>query len=659
MQQPVSSEEDRPPARAGITWRAVLIGSLGVIGGSLLYTYPALVLLTGGRGIPGLTHTSVPLFALDYLVLLIILSSVVGLLKDRLSLSRAELIVIYAMSAAGPAINGVGGVMFVVPTLPAAFWYATPENHWADLFHRFIPDWFGPKDPLALKGFYLGQSALPVKAWLGPVAIWTGFMFTSMFATLCVCSILRKQWLDRERLTFPTLFLPVELTQEDGGLLRDKLMWIACLGTFGLLTMNTIGANFPSVPVIGIRGEIDLGRYLVNPPWSAMGSTPITFLPAAIGLAYLIPLEVAFSCWFFYLMTKVQLVFGAMMGFGERAGSISMGRYPFFGYQGAGAFIGIAIFALWLGRRHLGQVFKAAFSRGQTIDDSQEPMSYRWAVWGLIISLAAMLVMFGAAGISPLAPAALIILGILYLIAGTRIWAQSGVAWLAGPTLEPYGLMTSSLGTGAFSPRTLTIMSYFRFITAHDLRYVAMPRQMDALKMADMTGINSRQMALVIMLALLVAMTVGFWSMLGECYQYGAEVKANSFFAAMGRQPFTLLASDLENPTHPDKIGVGFGAGAMAFTGLLMFLQTRLAWFPFHPIGYAFSNTINWTIGKLWVPFFIAWLVKLLLLRYGGMRLYRRGIPFFLGLILGDGLASGPAAILGCFYGFSVYISNW
>jgi hypothetical protein len=43
-----------------------------------------------------------------------------------------------------------------------------------------------------------------------------------------------------------------------------------------------------------------------------------------------------------------------------------------------------------------------------------------------------------------------------------------------------------------------------------------------------------------------------------------------------------------------------------------------------------------WFAHHLWLPVFIAWLAKLLLLRYGGLRTYAASLPFFLGLILGD-----------------------
>jgi hypothetical protein len=48
-----------------------------------------------------------------------------------------------------------------------------------------------------------------------------------------------------------------------------------------------------------------------------------------------------------------------------------------------------------------------------------------------------------------------------------------------------------------------------------------------------------------------------------------------------------------------------------------------------------------------WFAFFISWLAKLMLIRYGGMRMHRAAIPFFLGLILGDYVVGSIWAIYG------------
>jgi hypothetical protein len=57
-------------------------------------------------------------------------------------------------------------------------------------------------------------------------------------------------------------------------------------------------------------------------------------------------------------------------------------------------------------------------------------------------------------------------------------------------------------------------------------------------------------------------------------------------------------------------------------------------WFPFNPVGFAMGNTH--TAGDFWFPYLLAFLAKTLVLRWGGNRLYRRTLPFFIGMVVGD-----------------------
>ncbi|MDQ3834264.1 MAG: hypothetical protein M3315_11675, partial [Actinomycetota bacterium] len=63
-------------------------------------------------------------------------------------------------------------------------------------------------------------------------------------------------------------------------------------------------------------------------------------------------------------------------------------------------------------------------------------------------------------------------------------------------------------------------------------------------------------------------------------------------------------------------------------------LRARLLWFPLHPLAYALSGT--WTMSVFWFPCLVAWLCKVFILRYGGMGLFTRARPFFLGMVLGE-----------------------
>ena len=83
-----------------------------------------------------------------------------------------------------------------------------------------------------------------------------------------------------------------------------------------------------------------------------------------------------------------------------------------------------------------------------------------------------------------------------------------------------------------------------------------------------------------------------------------------------------------------------------------MFMRRRFLWWPFHPVGYVLSGT--WSVDNIWMPLFISWLVKLLLTKYGGIRMYRRAVPFFAGLILGQFIVGGIWSILGTAFGIPI-----
>jgi hypothetical protein len=67
-------------------------------------------------------------------------------------------------------------------------------------------------------------------------------------------------------------------------------------------------------------------------------------------------------------------------------------------------------------------------------------------------------------------------------------------------------------------------------------------------------------------------------------------------------------------------------------TILLAVIRTRLFWWPIHPLGYGVSFHIH----LFWAAFIISAVAKWSVLKYGGIGLYRRAIPLFLGLALGD-----------------------
>ena len=139
--------------------------------------------------------------------------------------------------------------------------------------------------------------------------------------------------------------------------------------------------------------------------------------------------------------------------------------------------------------------------------------------------------------------------------------------------------------------------------------------------------------------AILIATTLGalatFWAFEHNAYNLGASAKMNSGFSH-SQESFSRTSKWVAGSLN-DKPNLQ-ASGAMIIglltTVVLFMLRLRYFGFPFHPLGYAISS--SWAIHLVWMPMLIAWLLKGLTMRYGGLAAYRRFLPFFLGLIRGD-----------------------
>ena len=78
----------------------------------------------------------------------------------------------------------------------------------------------------------------------------------------------------------------------------------------------------------------------------------------------------------------------------------------------------------------------------------------------------------------------------------------------------------------------------------------------------------------------------------------------------------------------------------------LTYMRISYVWWPWHPVGYALTfskRTVHW----IWFPSLLGWVMKTLIIKYGGFKLYRKAVPLFLGLILGDFFIGGVFGVAG------------
>lgn len=571
------------------------------------------------------------------------------------ALDSNELMLIYAMTMVGAPLCSFGLVQFLIPNMVGPIHFATEENMWREDFLRYIPSWFGPREERVIDGFYTGYwDSVPWGAWIKPLLIWCVFALVLYFVLLCICAIIRKQWVERERLTFRILETPLAMAAEPkpsfglNSFFRNKWTWIGF--SIPILVQLSVGLHhhFPSFPSFKIM-HIRLDKYLTEKPWNAVGYFHISVMYSIIGIAYMVPADVSLSLWFFYLLRKAENIFAASMGWrGGKAGGI-LSRFPDVNNQAVGAFFALFFLSLWMMRRHLWTVLKDAFSssKATSSDSSKEAMSYSTAVFGFILGTAFLIFWTWIAGLSPVW--AFLFFGIFFIFQTvlSRIRAESGMAWLFLPK-TPNNVMAQLSGSRNIGVKNLTILSSLKFHTFEQNGYI-MPFELEALKISDEYKVKGRHLTIAIFIGVILYIGVSSFSSLNVYYKYGANA-CGQWRVESGRWAFDELERWISSPRSASPQALFFiGTGALFYV-FLSFMRLKFLWWPFHPIGYAVANTF--TMQYLWSPFFFGWLAKVIALKSGGIKSYRNFVPFFLGLIMGETVGNGFwVTILGEIFG--------
>ncbi len=578
-------------------------------------------------------QTSLQLGSIFTLCVVIALSRGFSLFAKRIRLARHELLIIYIMVSIAACVSGVGFVPFLVNTMAAGHYYATPENRWDELMGD-LPTWFGPQDDGVIRAYYEGTGSLydsaVLSAWGWPLVWWSVMIILIVLGSVFLVNIFGRQWVDRERLTFPLVQLPLEMAEKGAGgaFWRNRLMWTGFLIAGVLESFNFINYLYPSFPTFWLKAR-RIDAMFSTPPWTAARPISVAFFPFMIGIGWLLTLESSLSCWLFYVVSKLAAVGCMAAGFRGGGGAAGLARLPLINEQGCGAMLGLVFAAVYVARGQLGESI-----RGRAGPDATSFIHPRSATVGFGLVLAALTGLTWAAGITPGIGLMYYVLYFAFILAISRIVAETGAGWTMVRGMNPHGLIVRALGTRAFSPRGLAVFSYLDWCDA-DYRDTPLVHMLSALKMREEANIPKSGLLGAILASLGVGLVSSLWTHLHIYYSFGAATaKVRGWYTAVGQQPYRRLASWSSYSLPTDWIGLtGVAVGAVVALGLGAARQRIPGW-PFHPIGYAIANTPS--MDYLWMPFFVAWALKLVVLRYGSINTYRKLVPLFLGAILGD-----------------------
>ena len=620
----------------GLTPRALLIGVLAALAICVVVPYGELVLTEVYLGASHLPPAALG----GFLIIIGITRLPQRRMARLLRLSASELILVYVMMIVAAILSSFGLTEQLLAPLVGVNYFATPENRYAELFFPHIKpalvpwDPHGPaQQPIAVQ-FYEGLRAgerIPWGPWLRPLLSWSVLALLLFWAMLCLGAILRRQWIERDRLTFPLVQLPLELVR---GEVRGP--WLLALGfavPFLIHSLNGLHSLFPAMPEVRLTAEV--GEWMHTWPWTAMYWMPITGSFAAAGFAFLLPADVSFSFWFFFLWTRAEDVIAAVLGIVPRKMPVFPTRIDV-GYQGMGAFFVLAGYLAWTARDHLRAIGRAAL--GRAANDADEPLPFRVALWGLIAGLIGTIVWCWWAGLN-LGLAALLMIVFLLVITPmiARTVSEAGLPMIQG-VFRPEDTLTLVATPGSVGLPNMAVLAALDTVFLRDQRGALLPTVLDGLRMAEGVRLRRRSLFAAMGIAIVLTMAASYLVQLRLIYQHGGVTLRNWFLMNNPTLHYNHYLGVASSPKRFDWLAPSMflvGGGATLF---LVWMRALFWWFPFHPLGYAMRG--SWSMIVLWFPFLVAWFFKALVMRWGGRRLYIATRPIALGMILGEFVAA-------------------
>lgn len=621
----------------GITRRSVALGLALTVLHTVWLVYEELTL--GHIGTPSIFTLVQTVVGIQFVLLAA--NSWLRRRRPGWALQPGEFMVVFVMTTFGSIITSVKLLHYLFPTI---LWPAhLPAQTGGPATAASLSPLIAPRDPELVRSFFAGTRDFWAffrpqvwQAWLGPMAFWGAFLFLLLWTMLCLASIVRRPWLEQERIPFPMIDLPVMMARagSSDALFANRLLALGFWLTSALLSVNYVSSLIPAVPGVKLS-EVDLALGLTAPPWSSVAPLLTVWWPYAIGLCYLIPLDVSFSCWFFFAAVRLAAV--AATAFGLRdAGSVQdLNQFPFFGDAAQGAFLGMFLVILWNARSFLRGLARSIAQRRPIAGDESEAIAYRPALLGALAGYAALVALGVAAGLRlPLALPAFA-LYFIAIVVMTRMYAQIAMPLFCMAFFSFTEWTNSFVGTARLTrgeAATLTTFTWF------DRTYEQIPmgHHLEAFAFADRLRESKRAILRVMLLASAVSIVLGMVTLLQVFYDRGAgSARVSGDSTWLAGFAWSRFMGWINSPRELEAAPLLRAGGSAAVVLALTYARGLWIGFPLHPLGYLFTTSFALEWG-MWNVIFATWLAKFLVVRYGGLRLYRTSVAFFYGLALGD-----------------------
>jgi hypothetical protein len=641
------------------------------------------------------------------LFLLALANRAITWVAPRQALTQIELLAVYVALAIGTAVAQF--VEYLVPLLAGPFRLANADAGTLSTLTAPLARWLTVRDADAVQAVALGRESL--LAHLGPWAVpflgWTLFAAVLLATSGCIAALFYPSWVGRERLPFPIVQIPLQLTAGGGGeLFRSGLFWVGFGVAGGLTLWNGIAALLPTVPALAIKRQGYEGFQEGGGPLGALGTVYWSLHPFVIGLGYLLPLDLTFSIGAFHWLNQ-----GVRLGAASAGWGADNPRFPYVDMQSFGAWMALFGFAVWYAARR-----ERTADVRPTTNDQRPTRRMGWSIgdlqsprrpvpdvgrWSLVVGrrsvatrqaigmVAGFLVLclFGVGlGLPWWASLAFFSIYLALTTAMTRARAELGPPAVDLFFAAPAPALVALFGGKLLGAPALLAMALLYWLWL-EYPWHPMGHLVEARRIGDETGRllgqgnpatgrrgetagpvlsprrpvapgAERRVALSpfwLAWPALLAWTSAFLVVLHLDITLGAATARQAGTQAFyTRQAFDAARGWIGAMAPPDLgsiVAMTVGGGVAS---LLSLARLHVLNWPLHPVGYALGSAF--TTGYLWLPLWIACLAKGLIVRYGGLATYRRFMPLFLGLVLGEFVIGSAWALLGVATGWPTYL---
>jgi hypothetical protein len=614
---------------------------------------------------------------------------------------KGELIVILAMVVVVWRLPTYAGILWTTTMLGTA--KALPAYQTWTLGYGAEHNWiFGPDPNVdAYWSSWLYGGPVPWDVWLPSRIVSVVTVLPLLLSYVFLSSIWRRMWIDIEVLPYPfatanSMLINMAYEKTEKGtprILTNTYLWIGLIIGFILL----IPYWAPEIaPGLGLTRLTFLWDYPVSgvnqTPNDAVYGLPNAALymntqPYMIAAAFLVPTTTLLSYIVGtlisgYILVSVPVYMGIWEAFSSPAETSTIWRgwtgpmmqawtqqWGARAFMAIGAMIGLVYYPLWIHRAEVIEMLKSIFGKGSPEVEKREPMKFRYLWLGYIVCVLGYVFMwdFRAMGgqsygnLNYLAGIIWVVAtGWMYMIGQARVEAEYGVVlspincnlfahnWNEGIKTWMFADTSSPFFIRDLQQRYLVLSSDVSMFD-QTFRVAPFTYLLHYFKIGSLNGVHSKHIFLGAIIATVVGavlvpfISLQFWCMFGATrlteFAYTGS-PANYFQRGPTYAATTEVGDYYRGSFIAPPIPMEWVQAAVAAIGIVFVyvLRSRFAWFPLNAAGVAIG--FMWVVDALLFPTIIAYVLKLIVLRVGGLKLYQeKAMPFMIGIAVAMGVA--------------------